>query len=228
MIGRIEPGQTANPRPPPPGDGLAQRASPTPCASTSTPASPTPGPRRSGTTVRFDVVWPDPRPSLTYDYWLVDDPALAGQASGAPHGRRPSTLARRALCRPRQRRRQPPAGRARSLLAIEVRQRRPRPGRRRPRPPSQPLRRPGPARGGLRPSSGRSPSAASARGSLGLSVSPSADPALPVSPSTWWSPTSQLHRERPPQVRARDSPAEHELRPGVHEAAGRRRACSRL
>ena len=128
------------------------------------------------TTVRFDVSG-RPRPSLSFDYWLVDDPALVAKAPTRPktpiypgetpfavHGNGDGNL-------------QPGE---RALLAIEVHNAGPGPV--------------GDARALLHNLSGTQvlleegftelgpiPVGGSARGSLGLSVSPTADPAIPVS-----------------------------------------------
>lgn len=128
------------------------------------------------TTVRFDVAGL-PRPSLTFDYWIVDDPSLASKAPARPKtpvypGETPFAIRGNGdgNLQPGEQ----------ALLAIEVHN-----------------AGPGPvsdARALLHNLSGTQvlleegfaelgpvPVGGSARGSLGLSVSPSADPAVPVS-----------------------------------------------
>ena len=128
------------------------------------------------TTVRFDVAGL-PRPSLTFDYWIVDDPALASKAPARP--KTPVYPGETAFAiRGNGDGNLQPGEQA--LLAIEVHN-----------------TGPGPvsdARALLHNLSGTQvlleegfaelgpvPVGGSTRGSLGLSVSPTADPAVPVS-----------------------------------------------
>ena len=128
------------------------------------------------TTVRFDVAGL-PRPTLTFDYWIVDDPALAAKAPARPKtpvypGETPFAVRGNGdgNLQPGEQ----------ALLAIEVHNAGPGPA--------------SDARALLHNLSGTQvlleegfaelgpvPVGGSARGSLGLSVSPSADPAAPVS-----------------------------------------------